>query len=61
VVGIVYSLSQSVERHAGPRLLRLAVVLTLGLALGACSKCEVPNWLHTSPAPQTCHAGPDPQ
>jgi len=29
------------------------LVATLGLALGACSKCDVPVWM-----PGSCHAGP---
>jgi hypothetical protein len=39
----------------------LVLVLAAGLALGACSKCDVPDfWHHDAPAaPQSCHDGPD--
>lgn len=39
------------------RILRLLVLATFALALGACSKCDVPNWS----APRACHDGPAPQ
>jgi hypothetical protein len=32
----------------------LGVLLGLTLALGACTKCDVPNWT----APHACHEGP---
>ena len=35
----------------------ICLVVSLGLALGACSKCDVPNWS----APRACHDGPAPQ
>jgi hypothetical protein len=34
------------------------VILALGLALGACSKCDVPTWQPNRAAPQSCHDGP---
>jgi len=36
---------------------RLAAVLGIGLLLGACSKCDVPTWQHSSldGAPAACH------
>ncbi len=42
---------------------RFAALLAgfLALALGACSKCDVPNLLPAQPGPHACHAGPDPQ
>jgi len=45
------------------RMLRLLVLATFALALGACSKCDVPNWLpgHSPAAPASCHDGPSPQ
>jgi hypothetical protein len=49
------------ERLATPRMLRLIVALGLGLALGACSKCDVPNLLPNPSAPHACHDGPSPQ
>jgi hypothetical protein len=40
----------------------LACILGLGLALGACSKCDVPTWMpNNQNTPHTCHNGPDPQ
>jgi len=33
------------------------IVVGLGLALGACTKCDVPNLT----APHACHDGPAPQ
>jgi hypothetical protein len=45
-----------VVRVAGDRRVRLAVIVAVGLALGACSKCDVPFWHHDAPAtPQSCH------
>jgi hypothetical protein len=45
------------------RILRLLVLATLALTLGACSKCDVPNWLpgHSPAAPASCHDGPSPR
>ncbi len=41
--------------------LRLLILLGLGLALGACSKCDVPTpWEHKT-TPGSCHDGPQPQ
>jgi hypothetical protein len=40
---------------------RLLIVLGLAVALGACSKCDVPNLLPNKPGPQSCHDGPSPQ
>jgi len=43
-------------RVAGNRLLRLAVTLGLAMALGACSKCDVPTWQPNRPGPPlSCH------
>jgi hypothetical protein len=45
---------------AGRRRGVLAVLcLGLGLALGACSKCDLPY--QPANAPHVCHAVPDPQ
>jgi hypothetical protein len=35
----------------------ICFVLAAGLALGACSKCDVPTW-QPNKAPQSCHDGP---
>jgi hypothetical protein len=45
------------------RILRLLMLAACGLALGACSKCDVPNWLpgHSPATPASCHDGPSPQ
>jgi len=41
----------------------IAAILGLGLSLGACSKCDVPDWLHKNfpQGPQSCHDTPPPQ
>jgi hypothetical protein len=39
----------------------LAGFLGLGLALGACTKCDIPNLIPAQAGPHACHAGPDPQ
>jgi hypothetical protein len=45
------------------RLTLLGCVVGFGLALGACSKCDVPTWLPNQPgqAPHVCHDTPSPQ
>ena len=47
---------QRAARRAG----LLAALTGVGLALGACSKCDVPNLLPKPPAPQSCHEAPAP-
>ena len=42
-------------------LAMLGALVGLGLALGACSKCDVPNLLPHQAGPQSCHDGPSPQ
>jgi hypothetical protein len=47
----------STARARGFALLAIAA---LGLALGGCSKCDIPTWGSPSPLPpQSCHDGPD--
>jgi hypothetical protein len=49
-------LMRTIANLAGARSLRLLVVVVFGLALGACSKCDMPTWHHDPPAtPQSCH------
>jgi hypothetical protein len=50
-------------RRGTPAVVGMAAILGLGLALGACSKCDVPDWLHKNfpQAPQSCHDTPPPQ
>ncbi|MFZ3336489.1 MAG: hypothetical protein WBE99_14905 [Xanthobacteraceae bacterium] len=61
---IVASRSTSTGRIFPARVMRplgaLFAICGLGLALGACSKCDVPNLLPPQAGPQTCHAGPEP-
>lgn len=44
-------------RGAARAAAAVIVIVGLGLALGACSKCDVPNLT----APRACHEGPAPQ
>jgi hypothetical protein len=60
MVNVVSSVVQSIERLT-PHMMRLLIALGLGLALGACSKCDVPNWFPNPSAPHACHDGPAPQ
>jgi hypothetical protein len=47
-------------RIAADRLLRLLMLVGFGLALAACSKCDMPTWRHDT-APQSCHDDPPAQ
>jgi hypothetical protein len=51
-----------ISRIAPPRRARLLLLLgaLFALALGACSKCDVPNLLPHQAGPQMCHDGPSP-
>ncbi|MGD0147953.1 MAG: hypothetical protein ABSB77_05145 [Xanthobacteraceae bacterium] len=44
-------------------MLRLVALLGVALMLGACTKCDVPTWQHSSTgdAPVACHDSPAPQ
>jgi hypothetical protein len=58
--------SRSMARLMGPSArfaAVLAAVVGIGLLLGACSKCDVPNWFPNRPGqnPQSCHDAPAPQ
>jgi hypothetical protein len=48
-----------VTRTAAAHGLRLLAVAGFALALGACSKCDVPDFWHRDApaAPQSCHDG----
>jgi hypothetical protein len=61
MVSGVSSLVQSIGYLATRRMLRLLIALGFALALGACSKCDVPNWLPNPSAPHACHDGPPAQ
>jgi hypothetical protein len=52
---------QLADRGLRHRMTVVAAVLGFGLALGACSKCDVPNWLSGQPGPHACHGAPSPQ
>jgi hypothetical protein len=60
-VNVVSLLVQSSPRPAAQRMMRLLVALGFALALGACSKCDVPDWLPKPAAPHACHDGPPAQ
>ena len=49
--------------HRGGTVLRLLALLGFALMLGACTKCDVPNWQRSSSggAPVACHDSPAPQ
>ena len=49
--------------HCGGAALRLVALLGFALMLGACTKCDVPVWQHSSTggAPVACHDSPAPQ
>jgi hypothetical protein len=47
-------------KRAVRALSALLAICGLGLALGACSKCDVPNLLPNQAGPQSCHDGPSP-
>jgi len=49
--------------HCGGAMLRLLALLGFALMLGACTKCDVPAWQHSSTgdAPVACHDSPAPQ
>ena len=44
-------------------MLRALALLGFALMLGACTKCDVPTWQHSSTgdAPVACHDSPAPQ
>jgi len=46
------------DRRPARPVVIFAVLVGLGLALGACSKCDVPTWQPNRQAPQSCHDGP---
>jgi hypothetical protein len=46
-------------RFAGGHALRFFVLLGFGVMLGACTKCDVPDWFNT--APHVCHSAAPPQ
>src|SRR5580692_4864154 len=49
--------------HCGGATLRLVALLGFALTLGACTKCDVPAWQHSSTgdASVACHDSPAPQ
>jgi hypothetical protein len=49
--------------HRGGTVLRLLALLGFALMLGACTKCDVPNWQRSNSgdAPVACHDSPAPQ
>jgi len=55
----ILGLMRTIKHTIGGRGFRLLAIAAFGLALAACSKCDVPGWRHDSPpAPQSCHDGP---
>jgi hypothetical protein len=55
---LILELMRTIRRAFGGRAFQLLAIAAFGLALAACSKCDVPTWRHDSPAtPQSCHDG----
>ena len=62
----VRNMSWTAPRGLGRRggtMLRFLALLGFALMLGACTKCDVPAWQHSSTgdAPVACHDSPAPQ
>jgi hypothetical protein len=53
---------RGLDRRGGT-MLRFLALLGFALMLGACTKCDVPAWQHSSTgdAPVACHDSPAPQ
>jgi hypothetical protein len=61
VSDIISTISRLMAKRRAWPLGTLVAICCLGLALGACSKCDVPNWLPNPSAPHACHDGPPAQ
>jgi len=55
-----FSIAVVADRRTARPVAVFAALLGLGLALGACSKCDLPAWQPNRQAPQSCHGGPAP-
>jgi hypothetical protein len=62
VTPMSWTASRGLSRCGGA-VLRLLALLGFALMLGACTKCDVPTWQHSSTgnAPVACHDSPAPQ
>ena len=57
----VLGLAAAVDGRRLRSLAVLGLMAAVGLALGACSKCDVPIWQPNKTGPLSCHDGPSPQ
>jgi hypothetical protein len=58
-LGLMRTIARGAADRRGRLFVIAALATTLAMALGACSKCDVPTWRHeTLPNPQSCHDGP---
>jgi hypothetical protein len=54
--GLMRELARGAAGRGGRLIVVAAVATTMAMALGACSKCDMPVWRHdTLPNPQSCH------
>jgi hypothetical protein len=62
VTTMSWTAPRGLGRCGGP-ILRLLALLGFALMLGACTKCDVPTWQHSSTGdtPAACHDSPAPQ
>lgn len=60
VANIRLPIARLMQRRTRP-LGVLGAISCLGIVLGACSKCDVPNLLPNNSRPLSCHDGPSPQ
>jgi hypothetical protein len=56
--GPMSRIAGNVARFAAGHMARLIIFVSLGLILGACTKCDVPGWQHSESemAPLACHS-----
>jgi hypothetical protein len=54
--GLRQTIARGTAGRGGRLIVVAALATTMAMALGACSKCDVPVWRHdTVPNPQSCH------
>jgi hypothetical protein len=54
--GLMRTIARGAAGRGGRLVVAAVLATTMAMALGACSKCDVPVWRHeTLPNPQSCH------